>query len=169
MHFEGSVPTRISTEIIQLTNHLPTLFNLSNLLKGCVPLFSSKNERKHPINRIFIILFNLSHFSEGCVPLFSWERKRIGRHLNRGDHCTYRASDTAECECVLSLIHFTVPLRPIRRNGRFLSQRTCEDQSQALNRTEVSWVHRPRRFDESSRRCLPNPPPEPPSHDPPSR
>jgi len=48
-----------STEIIQLTNHPPTLFNLSHFPKGYVPLFS---------------LFNLSHFSEGCVPRFFIDR-----------------------------------------------------------------------------------------------
>ena len=31
-----------STEIIQLTNHLVTLFNLSHFPKGYVPLFSKK-------------------------------------------------------------------------------------------------------------------------------
>ena len=30
-----------STEIIQLINHLPTLFNLSRLLEGCDPRFSN--------------------------------------------------------------------------------------------------------------------------------
>ena len=30
------------TEIIQLTNHPPTLYNLSRFPKGCVPLFSKK-------------------------------------------------------------------------------------------------------------------------------
>ena len=36
--FEGS--PQESTEIIQLIKYPPTLFNLSNLLKGCVPRFS---------------------------------------------------------------------------------------------------------------------------------
>ena len=35
LYFEG--PLQESTEIIQLINHPPTLFNLSHLFEGCVP------------------------------------------------------------------------------------------------------------------------------------
>ena len=38
LHFEGSLQE--PTEIIKLTNHPPTLFNISHSSEGCVPLFS---------------------------------------------------------------------------------------------------------------------------------
>ena len=37
LYFEGSLQE--STKIIQLTNHPPTLFNLSHFSEGCVPRF----------------------------------------------------------------------------------------------------------------------------------
>ena len=44
LHFEGSLQE--PTEIIKLTNHPPTLFNISHSSERCVPLFSTRRRNR---------------------------------------------------------------------------------------------------------------------------
>ena len=94
MHFVGSLQE--STEIIQLIKYLPTLFNLSRLLEGCVPRFSKRIftkvyfqqiNNKRQANRLKITHFLRSNPRCSGLPRRSfsvgWLPSRLVRRLDR--------------------------------------------------------------------------------------